>query len=307
MKIFSSVDKFPKNIETAITIGTFDGLHKGHIRVFEDLINIARKKKLQSLALTFFPHPRHVIYPEDNHLYLLNTLQERINRLQKTKLDNFVIQEFNLEFSRKKSIQFIRDILVNQLNMKHMIIGHDHHFGRNREGNFDELKELAQLFSFDLYRVNAHISDEVIVSSTKIRNLLSLGKIEQANKMLGYNYCFSGTVVHGEKIARKLGFPTCNISINDTYKLIPSDGVYAVYVDYNNKKYSGMLNIGVDKSSKNKKKIEVHIFDFNKYIYNDSITINFVKRIRDEINFINNSDLANQLKMDHENCINILK
>ena len=196
---------------------------------------------------------------------------------------------------------------MNQLNMKHMIIGHDHHFGRNREGNFDELKELAQLFSFDLYRVNAHISDEVIVSSTKIRNLLSSGKIEQANKMLGYNYCFSGTVVHGEKIARKLGFPTCNISINDTYKLIPSDGVYAVYVDYNNKKYSGMLNIGVDKSSKNKKKIEVHIFDFNKYIYNDSITINFVKRIRDEINFINNSDLANQLKMDHENCINILK
>ena len=132
-----------------------------------------------------------MIYPEDNDLYLLNTLQERINRLQKTKLDNFVIQEFTPEFSRKKSIQFIRDILVNQLNMKHMIIGHDHHFGRNREGSFDELKELAQLFSFDLHRVNAHISDEIIVSSTKIRNLLSSGKIEQANKMLGYNYCFS--------------------------------------------------------------------------------------------------------------------
>ena len=301
MKVYRSIDQFPADIKTVITIGTFDGLHKGHQYILKRLNEIAKNESAESVLLTFFPHPRHVLFPEDQSLKLLNTIDEKIKELEKTGLQHFIIHEFTKEFSRTKSINFIRDILVSKLKMQYMVVGYDHHFGRNREGSFKELKELSELYHFNLEEIPAQEAEDVTVSSTKIRNALLEGKVQKANALLGYSYILSGRVVHGNKLGRTIGFPTANIALAD-YKLLPKPGVYAVKVEIDDSHYFGMLNIGVETY-----KVEVHIFNFSKQIYDQDISVEIIKRIRDEKQFDDLIALGDQLKRDENKCKKLFK
>jgi riboflavin kinase/FMN adenylyltransferase len=308
VKVYRSIDQFPTDIKTVITIGTFDGLHKGHQYILKRLNEIAQKESAESVLLTFFPHPRHVLFPEDQSLKLLNTLDEKIQELEKTGLQHFIIHEFTKEFSRTKSINFIRDILVNKLKMQYMVVGYDHHFGRNREGSFKELKELSELYHFNLEEIPAQEAEDVTISSTKIRNALLEGKVQKANALLGYSYILSGKVIKGNQLGRKIGYPTANIKVHNNWKLIPADGVYAVKVRVNNRGYFGMLNIGVKPTiDNNKHQIEVHIFNFSKEIYDQDISVEMIKRIRDEKQFDDLKALGDQLKRDENKCKKLFK
>ena len=303
MKVYRSIDQFPSNIKSVLTLGTFDGVHKGHKYVLKRMNEIAIKEGGESVVLTFYPHPRHVLHPEDQQLKLLNTIEEKITELEKSGVQHFVIHEFTKDFSRTKSVNFIRDLLVNKLNMKHMVVGYDHHFGRNREGSYDELIELSELYSFKLEQIPPQDEAEVTVSSTKIRKLLSAGNIETANAYLGYTYPINGVVVKGNKIGRTLAYPTANILIENKWKLLPSDGVYLVKVILEKKPYFGMLNIG-KKPTLNQAihSIEVHIFYFSTDVYDAEIKVEFLKRIRDEKQFHSLEDLQKQLSFDENNC-----
>jgi riboflavin kinase/FMN adenylyltransferase len=303
VKVYHSIDQFPSDINSVLTLGTFDGVHKGHKYVLKRMNEIAQNEGGESVLLTFYPHPRHVLQPEDQKLKLLNTIDEKIKELEKSGIQHFIIHEFTKDFSRTKSVNFIRDLLVNKLKMKHMVVGYDHHFGRNREGSYNELKELSELYNFTLEKIPPQDESEVTVSSTKIRKLLSQGFIEKANAYLGYKYSISGIVVKGNKIGRTLSYPTANILIENKWKLLPFDGVYVVKVILKNKQCFGMLNIG-NKPTLNecKHSLEVHIFDFSDDIYDAEIKVEFLKRMRDEKYFESLADLQSQLKIDENNC-----
>ncbi len=248
-----------------------------------------------------------VLYPDDNELRLLNTIDERTELFEKAGIDHLIIHPFSKEFSRLSSTEFVRDILVNKLNVSQLVIGYDHHFGRNREGSFEHLQELSPLYDFKVEEIKAQEIQQINVSSTKIRNSLLTGEINAANQFLGYNYFISGTVVDGNKQGRTLGFPTANIKINEWYKLIPSNGVYAVKVEVDNNDYNGMLNIGNRPTiNGTDETIEVNIFNFNDSIYNKDIRIKFYERIRDEQKFADIEDLKTQLEHDKERSIQIL-
>ena len=303
MKVYHSIDQFTTETKTTLTIGTFDGLHKGHKYVLKRLNEIAEKGGNESVLLTFYPHPRHVLYSDNQDLKLLNTIEEKIEELQKSGLQHFVIHEFTKEFSRTKSVNFIRDLLVNKLNMGQMVIGYDHHFGRNREGSYEELKELSELYNFELEQIPPQDEGDVTVSSTKIRKLLCIGDVEKANAFLGYAYSINGKVVKGNKVGRTIGYPTANILVENKWKLIPADGVYAVKVQLAGKQYFGMLNIGERPTiADDKHVIEVHIFGFSADVYGSKIKVELVKRIRDEKQFDKLEHLKNQLKVDANNC-----
>ena len=303
MKVYHSIDQFTTEAKTTLTIGTFDGAHKGHKYVLKRLIEMAEKAGNESVLLTFYPHPRHVLYPDNQDLKLLNTIDEKIEELKKSGLQHFVIHEFTKEFSRTKSVNFIRDLLVNKLNMGQMVIGYDHHFGRNREGSYEELKELSELYNFELEQIPPQDEGDVTVSSTKIRKLLCIGDVEKANAFLGYAYSINGKVVKGNKVGRTIGYPTANILVENKWKLIPADGVYAVKVQLAGKQYFGMLNIGERPTiADDKHVIEVHIFGFSADVYGSKIKVELVKRIRDEKQFDKLEHLKNQLKVDANNC-----
>jgi len=308
VKVYNSIDQFPSDVKSVVTLGTFDGVHKGHKYVLKRMNEIASKEGGESVLLTFYPHPRHVLQPEDQKLKLLNTIEEKIKELEKSGINHFVIHEFTKEFSRTKSVNFIRDLLVNKLRMKQMVVGYDHHFGRNREGSYDELKELSELYNFKLEQIPPQDEAEVTVSSTKIRKLLSNGDIEKANAYLGYNYPINGVVVKGNKIGRTLSYPTANILIENKWKLLPGDGVYVVKVILRNKQYFGMLNIG-EKPTFNQRKhsLEVFIFDFSNDVYGAKIKVEFLNRIRDEKQFDSLESLKDQLKIDENNCKSYLR
>ena len=296
MKIFNSLDNFKSNSKTIVTIGTFDGVHIGHRYIINYLNKIAKREKGESVLLTFSPHPRFVINKEHSHLKLIDTLDEKKEKLESLGLQNFVVQKFTKEFSRIKYVNFVRDILVKKLNVDHLVIGYDHQFGRNREGSIKELQELSQLYNFKVEEIPPLKKGDVSISSTKIRNLILEGDIETANTFLANNFLLSGTVIDGDKIGRTINYPTANISF-DKDKLIPKTGVYAVNINIFNKKFDGMLNIGVGQ-----KKIEVHIFDFSKNIYGLDIRIEFKKLIRENIKFENILHLKNQLIVDEKKC-----
>ena len=308
MKVYNSIDQFPSDIKSVLTLGTFDGVHKGHKYVLKRMNEIARDEGGESVLLTFYPHPRHVLQPEDQKLKLLNTIEEKIKELEKSGINHFVIHEFTKDFSRTKSVNFIRDLLVNKLRMKQMVVGYDHHFGRNREGSYDELKDLSELYNFKLEQIPPQDEAEVTVSSTKIRKLLFNGDIERANSYLGYNYPINGVVVKGNKIGRTLAYPTANILVENKWKLLPGDGVYVVRVILSNKQYFGMLNIGEKPTlNKGKHSLEVFIFDFSNDIYGLKIEVEFLKRIRDEKQFDSLESLKDQLKIDESNCRSYLR
>ena len=296
MKSYNSLDNFKSDFKTIVTIGTFDGVHVGHRYIINYLNKIAKREGGESVLLTFSPHPRLVINNEHSHLKLIDTLDEKKEKLKNLGLQNFVVQKFTKEFSRIKYVNFVRDILVKKLNVDHLVIGYDHQFGRNREGSIKELQELSQLYNFKVEEIPPQKQEDVSISSTKIRNLVLEGDIETANKYLANNFLLSGTVIDGEKIGRTINYPTANISF-DKDKLIPKAGVYAVTINISNKSFDGMLNIGVQQQ-----KIEVHIFDFSKNIYGLDIKIEFKKLIRSNIKFTNISQLKNQLIEDEKKC-----
>ena len=307
MKIYNSINDFPAETKTIVTIGTFDGVHKGHIAIINRINQVANESGLKSVLLTFYPHPRHVLYPDDQKLNLINTIEEKIETLSRTGLDNLVIHKFTKEFSRIKSINFIRDLLVGKLNMNFMIVGFDHHFGKNREGTFENLIELSDLYDFKIEKIEPQLVDEVSISSTKIRNAIKEGEIKKANLYLNSNFSILGKVVNGNNIGSKIGFPTANLQILNKWKILPKEGVYAVMVIFNEIKYFGMLNLGIRPTiSDNSFAIEVHIFDFSLKIYDKELKIEFLQRIRDEKKFSDLKKLRLQLEKDKINCEKIV-
>ncbi len=307
MKVYRSIQDLPKIKNAIVTQGTFDGVHAAHKVIINRLKELAIQNEGETVVITFDPHPRLVLFPDDQSLKLLHTLDEKIDALDKSGIDHLVIIPFTKEFSKLTSLQFIRDIIVNQIGTKILVIGYNHRFGNNREGSFEHLKKYSPLYGFDIVEISEQEVDEVAVSSTRIRKALLSGDIITANKYLGKKYALQGTVLHGKKLGRTIGFPTANIHVSDKNKLIPNDGVYAVYVIVNNKKYRGMLNSGyrptVDGVNYS---IEVHLFDFNEDIYNQFITIEYVDKLRDEIKFMNLDSLRNQLEKDKLRATQIL-
>ena len=306
MVTVQSISNYDKKHLTAITIGTFDGVHIGHRKILERLINDAKKTGLRSTVLTFFPHPRMVLQ-KDTEIRLLNTIQEKIKILEHIGLDCLIIHPFTLEFSRLSSTEFVRDILVNELKVKKIIIGYDHRFGRNRNANIQDLFAFGNTFNFEVEEIAAQEIDDVSVSSTKIRNALIEGDIKTANEYLGYNYMLTGDVKKGKGLGRQLNFPTANLFIEEEYKLIPKNGVYVVKSILNDKLYYGMMNIGfnptVDGSTKS---IEIHFFDFNADLYEQNIQVDILERIRDEHKFNSLDELKAQLLKDKETSISII-
>lgn len=306
MNVYHHINEFNADKNIVLTTGTFDGVHLGHRKIIEQVIQSAKKINGESVLLTFFPHPRMVLYPESNDLKLLNTIDEKIELLRQSGIDHLIIQPFSVDFSRISSMVFVRDILVAQLNTKKLIIGYDHHFGKNREGTFEHLKEYGPLYGFEVEEIKAQEIQQKNISSTKVRNALLIGDIQTANQFLGYPYFINGTVVEGNKIGREIGFPTANIEVQESYKLIPANGVYAVKIEVDNVRYDGMLNIGTRPTIKGKDvTIEVNIFNFNQEIYNKPIRIEFFEKIRNELKFNELAELQQQLHHDKEKVLQL--
>lgn len=307
MNIYRNINEFRAKGDVVITTGTFDGVHVGHRKIIQRVTELAKKINGESVLLTFFPHPRMVLYPEQNDLRLINTIEERVELLKETGIDHLIIHPFTKEFSRITSLDFVRDVLVTKLNTKKLVIGYDHHFGKNREGSFEHLKEYGPVYGFDVEEISAQEIQQINISSTKIRNSVLIGEIKAANQFLGYHYFINGTVVEGEKIGRQIGFPTANLKVNDWYKLIPGNGVYAVKVGFEGVTYNGMLNIGTRPTiSGNDVTIEVHLFNFNQDIYTKNLRIEFVEKIREEEKFNQLTDLQSQLIHDKEKALFLL-
>lgn len=307
MKIYNHIDEFSGIDNPVVTIGTFDGVHVGHQKILQRVQEIAKKNQGESVLLTFFPHPRMVLFPEQNDIRLINTLDEKVGLLARTGIDHMIIHPFTPEFSKTTSLEFVRELLVKKIGAKKLVIGYDHHFGKNREGSFEHLKEFSHLYGFDVEEIPAQDVDHIHVSSTKIRKAIGRGDIDTANRYLGYDFLLKGTVVEGNKLGRTLGFRTANIYVEEKYKLIPDHGVYAVKVDILGQSFNGMLNIGTRPTVQGRdRSIEVHIFDFDREVYNETIGIAFVDRIRDEVAFNGLDELKEQLNKDKTAALNIL-
>ena len=306
MKIFDSLPA-DFNSKTVVTIGTFDGVHIGHKKIIERLVNTAKKSGLQSVVLTFFPHPRMVLQ-NDANIKLINTIEERSLILKQLGLDVLIIKKFTKDFSRLTAEEFVSEILVKQLHAKKIIIGYDHHFGRNRSANIEDLKAFGIQYDFDVEEISAQDINEVSVSSTKIRNALVEGDVKTANKYLGNYFMLTGKVVKGKSLGNTIGFPTANLNIKETYKLIPKLGAYIVKTIYKNQTVYGMMNIGTNPTieSNNQQSIEVHFFNFNESIYNKTLTIELLDRIRDEQKFDSIEDLKIQLQKDKTTSLNYI-
>lgn len=306
MKIKSTLESYSKN-NSVITIGTFDGVHIGHQQIIKRLVKIANVKELQAVVLTFFPHPRMVIQ-KDANIKLINTIDEKSKLLEKLGVNNLVIKEFTLEFSRLTALEFVRDILVNKLLVKHIIIGYDHHFGRNRTANINDLREFGEVYDFEITEILAQDIDEVTVSSTKIRKALMNGNIKEANIFLGYNFMLTGVVVKGKSLGKKIGFPTANLHIEENYKLIPKNGSYIVKSDIEGKTVFGMMNIGTNPTVNGQEQsIEVHFFNFDKDIYDKKIEVQLLERLRDEQKFNSIASLKAQLFLDKKQSLDYIQ
>ncbi|MGQ2983451.1 bifunctional riboflavin kinase/FAD synthetase [Flavobacterium sp.] len=307
MKIFNSIQEFNSPTKTVVTLGTFDGVHKGHSSILDRLIATSKGSGCESLVLTFFPHPRMVLQ-QNTDIKLLSTIQEKAQMLEDHGLDNLIIHPFDLAFSRLTAEEFVKDILVDRLNICKIIIGHDHRFGRNRTANIDDLIRFGNEYGFEVEKISALAVNEVSVSSTRIRNALAAGEIAIANMYLGYPYFLTGTVVTGKQLGRTIGFPTANISVKEDYKLIPANGVYVVSAIIDGKAEEGMMNIGVRPTvDGNSLSIEVHFLNLDKDLYGREITINVHHRLRDEQKFASFDALKEQLFADRENSVMYFK
>ncbi len=310
MKVYYSIDDFQKLDKAVVTTGTFDGVHLGHRKILAQLNKVAQEVEGESVLLTFFPHPRMVLQP-DLDLKLINSQAEKIELLKSTGLDHLIIHPFTAEFSRTSSLDFVRNILVNQIGAKKLVIGYDHHFGRNREGSFEHLKEFGPVYGFEVEEIPAQDIEDTTVSSTKIRKAISDGTIEIANQYLNYEFPLTGKVVEGEKIGHKIGFPTANIVVDDSYKIVPANGVYAVRVnfphDLERPSVNGMCNIGIRPTFGGKfQTIEAHLFDFTENLYGMQLELKFVKSLRSEMKFDGPDALKKQLEKDEAAARTIL-
>ncbi len=306
MKIFKGLQNIKSDRPCAVTLGTFDGMHRGHRLIIEKLIKAARDRQLPTTLLTFDPHPRQILLGPDK-VKLLTTTDEKLTLLQQFNLDCVGVLEFNRKFAAISYRQFVSDILIGKLNMKVLVIGYDHNFGKNGEGTYENLNSLSKKLGFELYRVNPLSDGNQVIKSSHIRQLLLEGKVKEAQHFLGHRYFLSGKVIKGRLLGKEIDFPTANLQVTHSAKLVPLDGAYAVDVEVDGQKYKGMMNIGFRPTLNHSttKSIEVHIHNFNRDIYGQIITVFFKERLRDEIKFPNLEALIRQLKKDREQSLKI--
>ncbi|MEY4541222.1 MAG: hypothetical protein RLZZ306_2979 [Bacteroidota bacterium] len=307
MNVYYGIQEFKKLENAVVTSGTFDGVHLGHQKIIQRLNEVAKLTDGQSVVISFYPHPRSVISPDNQVVKLLSTLDEKIELLEKSGVNHLLIIPFTREFSELSSEEFIQKILIQAIGTKTLVIGYDHRFGKNREGGFDYLKLNKEKYGFDIEEISRQDIENVAVSSSKIRRALHEGDVPSAEHFLGRNYSLSGIIVKGKQLGRTIGFPTANIQVREIAKLIPSDGVYAVKVYYKNRSFGGMLNIGnrptVDGTFQT---VEVNIFDFDQEIYGENLTVEFLQKIRNEKKFNGLEELKAQIAKDKITCKGIL-
>jgi riboflavin kinase/FMN adenylyltransferase len=296
-------------ISPVATLGIFDGVHRGHMALLDCLVSRARETRGESVVITFSPHPRLVLEQNNINLSFLTTMEEKKVLLKNANIDHLIIIEFTIEFSKIPACDFVKDILVEKIGTKHLIIGYDHHFGRKGEGDFNTIKQCSEELDFIVEQVQGYQTEEGAISSSLIREALLRGRVDEANKWLGYNYSVTGTVIEGRKIGRTIGFPTANIKPDSQYKLIPGNGVYAIEVQLNDNLYSGMLSIGSNptvNTDNRFRSIEVHILNFDKDIYGEKISVIFRKKLRDEKKFDNLEQLSAQMGRDKLDTLQVL-
>ena len=299
MKVFHGIDQIEGLHRPVITVGIFDGVHQGHRKILERLVRRAAHFNTDSLVMTFDPHPRQVLSKENQAMLFLNTMQERIKLLEAAGISALLIVPFTLEFASIEAEDFVRDIFVDKLNILHIISGYDHTFGKYGKGNFMLLEEMALQYQFTIEEIPAHDIDMAAVSSTRTREALKSGKVDLAARLLGYPYRIKGSVMQGQQIGSKIGFPTANIHAVDPAKIIPSEGVYAIKAEVNQQSYEGMMNIGTRPTlGTNEKSLEAHLFGCNEILYGKIIEIQFIQYIRAEQKFNSLHELSQQLAKD---------
>jgi len=307
LEIINNIFDWKAPTKTILTLGTFDGVHVGHQKIIKKLLKQQEKTPAPTVVLTFFPHPRMVLQ-QDQSLKLLNTIEERIELLQNLGIDCLVVHPFDYEFSRLTAEEFVEKVLVQHANIQNIIIGYDHRFGRNRTANITDLEQFGKQFGFDVTQISAKEVDEISVSSTKIRNALIEGDIATANTYLGYHYFLTGSVQKGKQLGRSIGFPTANLQLAAVYKLVPKNGVYIVQSTLLGKTVYGMMNIGnnptVDGTQQH---LEVHFFDWNNDLYQQTIRVELLHKTREEIKFDTMVDLKKQLELDQQEILQWLK
>ena len=307
MKVYNSIAAYKKTKSSIVTIGTFDGVHVGHQKILKQLYKTALTNELESILVSFFPHPRMVLQKESS-LKLLNTIKERTQMIEKTGISNLIVQPFTRKFSRLSALDFVRDILVNQLHIKKIIVGYDHQFGRNRNATIDDLIEFGKTYDFEVIEITAQQLENVSISSTKIRNALNEGAVQTANNYLGYPFMISGLIVKGKGIGKTLEFPTANLHLKEDYKLIPKNGVYLVQSIISGKEVFGLTNIGTNPTvGGTYKTIETYFLDYSNDLYQKEIQLNFIKRIREEKTFESKDALKKAIKKDELFARNYLK
>lgn len=319
MKIYHQLSEFKKLANAVVTIGTFDGVHYGHQKIIKRLCELAKSTGGESVILTFFPHPRMIIDPENQDLKLINTINEKAKILADLGVDHLIITPFTRDFSNLTATEYIKEILVNQIGTKQIIVGYDHRFGKDRKGGMNDLIALSKVYDYAIEEIPEQDVNDVAVSSTKIRTAVLEGNVSLAAEYLGYNFSINGPVIKGDKIGRTIGFPTANIFVEETYKLIPSDGIYAVTIEMNAEPgvrssdsqlvtYKGMAYIGqrptINGMTRN---IEVNIFDFDREIYGQNIKMNFLKFLRHDVKFTGLEALTVQLREDKVETLNFFK
>lgn len=308
MRIYEGINNFKRLDYAVVTSGTYDGVHKGHQKILQRMIEVAKGEGGETVLISFWPHPRMVLNNDPGFLKLINTMEEKQELLRNIGINHLILIPFTREFAQTSSTDFIKNILVDAIGTRKLIIGFNHRFGKNREGNFNNLVRDSSKYGFEVEEIPKHEIDHLGISSTIIRKSLIEGDIPTANRYLGHSFTLNGLVIHGDKLGKTIGFPTANLQIEEAYKLVPGDGVYAVKVIVRGKEFNGMLNIGkrptVDGSNR---KIEVHIIGFNDDIYAEKISIAFKKKIRDEKKFKSLDHLKIQLQKDKETILNVLK
>lgn len=307
MEVHYDINHLPIFKNAVITIGTFDGVHMGHRQIIEKLKQEARDINGETVIVTFHPHPRKVVSSTILGIRLINTMDEKIGLLDSLGIDHLVVVPFTDAFANQQAEDYVEHFLVNKFQPHTIIIGYDHRFGKERKGDYLLLEKLAPVFNYQLKEIPKHVLDEISISSTKIREALLEGKIEIADKLLGYEFFFSGTVVHGDKLGRKLGYPTANLKIADEEKIIPGNGIYAVYANISDVKLKGMMSIGFRPTVDGKKRVvEVNLFDFDKEIYGQTLRVFVKKYLREEVKFNSLEDLVKQIDKDKIESLKVL-
>ncbi|MFM6975326.1 MAG: bifunctional riboflavin kinase/FAD synthetase [Sphingobacteriaceae bacterium] len=307
MRTYSDIQTFSPIKNAVVTIGTFDGVHIGHQKIISSLRKSAKELGGETVILTFFPHPRMILHPEDQELKLITTIKEKAQLLEASGIDHLIITPFTRDFSNLSPEDYIKQILVDKIGTRKIIIGYDHRFGKNREGGIEQLQKFAPIYGFEVEVIPEQDMHQVAVSSSKIRQALLSGDVQTAHEFMGHPFSLHGKVIKGDQIGRKMGYPTANLFIEENYKLIPSDGIYAVKLEIKNKPYQGMAYIGhrptINGMSRN---IEVNIFDFEEDIYGETIRMDFLHYIREDQKFNSLAELSHQLSLDKIAALRLL-